>query len=362
MLDIARHYYSPQVVKQYIDTVAQSGGKFVHLHFSDNENYALESAVLNQRAKDAVFSDGIYTNPLTKRPFWSDEQLKDVVEHAKQKNIELIPEFGGPRHIKGVFDLLAEYKGKTYARELRSAQEDDEINITKPESVAFVKAMMGEIAAKFPYGRRFHIGGDEFGYSAESNHEFVRYANDMAAFLEKKGLKTQMWNDGMMKSNLGDWNKNIEITYWSYDGDPQSKTERRRRRAMRASLPDLVKRGFKVWNYNSYYLYFVPKQNLAFSEDIDYATRDVRKNWHLGVWDRYNFKNTADPAKIQGAAYAVWGEHAGKLSDRTIYAHTKGMLEAVMHKAGGKADWPSKTAKQGKTGNLLKTADKVRGR
>ena len=41
MLDIARHFYPPEVIKSFIDTISQSGGTFLHLHFSDHENYAL---------------------------------------------------------------------------------------------------------------------------------------------------------------------------------------------------------------------------------------------------------------------------------------------------------------------------------
>ena len=41
MLDTSRRFYSVAVIKRFIDTLSASGGTFLHLHFSDNENYSL---------------------------------------------------------------------------------------------------------------------------------------------------------------------------------------------------------------------------------------------------------------------------------------------------------------------------------
>lgn len=336
MLDVARHFYPVDVVKQYIDAVAESGGHFLHLHFSDHENYALESAVLDQLSENAEFSDGVYRNPKTGRPFFRDEQIAELAEYAHAKGVELVPELGSPNHMNAVFELLELSRGGDYVRRLKSRVADDEIDINNEDSVVFVKSLINEVAAKFPYSKRFHIGGDEFGYSVESNAEFVRYANRLSAFLAGKGLKTQMWNDGIIRQTMNDLSRNIEVTYWSFDGNPRDRQAARQRRAIRASMPDLIEAGFDVWNYNSYYLYFVPSQNLASSDDGGFAVRDVKHNWNIGVWDNDDTRNTLserETAKVKGAALAIWGEHAGKLDALTIYEHTRPLLKAVIQKA-----------------------------
>ncbi|WP_416192074.1 family 20 glycosylhydrolase [Neisseria sp. CCUG12390] len=336
MLDIARRYYSVDVIKQYIDTLADSGGGFLHLHFSDHENYGLESRILNQKAESAEISDGRYRNPQTGKLFLSDSQLREIAQYAHAKNIELIPELGSPNHMDGIFTLLTHRHGAEYVQSLKSKMADDEIDITNPQSAAFVESLMEEVIAKFPHSKRFHIGADEFGYSVENHHEFVAYVNRLSSFLAGKGLKTQMWNDGLIKQNLDDLNRRIEVTYWSYDGDAQDRGERDKRRRIRASMPELIQAGFDVWNYNSYYLYFVPNSNLASSGDTDYAVRDVEKNWDLGIWDGDNRQNVLQAhkqKKVRGAALAIWGEHSLSLSDKTVFSHTQKLLQAVMHKA-----------------------------
>ncbi|KYK90660.1 hypothetical protein SA3733_10445, partial [Aggregatibacter actinomycetemcomitans serotype d str. SA3733] len=103
MLDIARHFYSPEVIKSFIDTISLSGGNFLHLHFSDHENYAIESHLLNQRAENAVQGkDGIYINPYTGKPFLNYRQLDDIKAYAKAKGIELIPELDSPNHMTAI--------------------------------------------------------------------------------------------------------------------------------------------------------------------------------------------------------------------------------------------------------------------
>lgn len=336
MLDNARRYYSVAVIKQYIDTLAENGGGFLHLHFSDHENYGLESELLNQKAVDADVSDGLYRNPQTGKLFLSDAQLGEIVAYAHQKKIELIPELGSPNHMNGIFTLLTHHRGADYVRSIKSKVVDDEINITNPQSIALVESLMAEVMAKFPHSKRFHIGADEFGYSVESHPEFVAYVNRLADFLDRKGWKTQMWNDGLIKESLTDLNRQIEVTYWSYDGNAQDKAERNKRRSLRASMPELIEVGFKVWNYNSYYLYFIPGPNVGSSHDINYAIRDIERHWHLGVWDDANSKNALPQSQQQaigGAALAVWGEHSASLSGQDVFIHTKKLLQAVLAKA-----------------------------
>ncbi|MBN6065492.1 family 20 glycosylhydrolase [Aggregatibacter actinomycetemcomitans] len=338
MLDIARHFYPPEVIKSFIDTISLSGGTFLHLHFSDHENYALESRLLNQRPENAVLGkDGIYVNPYTNKPFLSYQQLDDIKAHAKAKGIELIPELDSPNHMTAIFTLLQKERGEQYLQSLKSPQAEDEISITNPDSIAFMESLFSEVIDAFgDSSQHIHIGGDEFGYDENSNHEFITYANGLSDFLAKKGRKTRMWNDGLIKSTVEQLNPNIEITYWSYDGDTQDKHEALERRDMRVSLPELLAKGFTVLNYNSYYLYINPKAPSTFSQDTAFATKDVLTNWDLGVWDGQNTQNRVQNTHdIAGAALSIWGEDAKALKGETIQKNTKSLLEAVIRKTNG---------------------------
>lgn len=335
MLDIARHFYPVEVIKEFIDSLHDSGATFLHLHFSDHENYALESTLLNQRIESAIKNDEeIYINPQTDKPFLSYAQIKEIATYAKTKQIELIPELDSPNHMTAIFTLLAKYQGEDYVQSLKSKWNDAEIDITNPDSIAFMQSLITEVSELFgDSSRHFHIGGDEFGYSVESNHEFIRYANALSDFLTQRGLIARMWNDGVIQTTLNQLNPNIEITYWSHDGDTQNAHIARERRQIRASLPELILKGFNVLNYNSYYLYINPKQGAVTSYDSNYAMRDALANWELGVWDGQNRQNAlTDTDKILGGAFSIWGEDAGSLSAASIQKYNAELLETIIRK------------------------------
>ena len=335
MLDTSRRFYSVAVIKRFIDTLSASGGTFLHLHFSDNENYSLESAILNQRAENAKVSKyGTYINPQTNKPFLSYQQLDEIKAYAAAKNIELVPEIDSPGHMNGIFDLLELRHGKPYVASLQAPDQPEQLDVTNPEAVQLMESLVGEVADAFRgSSRHFHIGGDEFAYSAETNRHFIDYANRLNDFLTEKGLKTRIWNDGIINSTLDHLNRNIQVTYWSYDGDTPDRGTAQYRRDLRASMPKLIDKGFTVLNYNSYYLYVVPKEGSDNAHNSRYALQDLRNNWTLGVWDGQNQKNAVkDTDKIAGSALSIWGEYSGSLSGERIHGYTAELLSALMEK------------------------------
>ncbi|WP_150540037.1 family 20 glycosylhydrolase [Actinobacillus vicugnae] len=333
-LDTARRFYPVETIKQFIDTIHNAGGTFLHLHFSDHENYAIESTLLDQREENAIIKDGIYYNPKTNKPFLTYKQIHDIIYYAQSKNIKLVPEVDTPNHMTGIFKLLEAKYGSNYVNKLKSKHNDEEIDITNPESIEFIKTLIAEVIYIFGHtSKHFHIGGDEFGYSVDSNHEFINYVNTLNQFINSKGKITRIWNDGLIKNNLNQLDKSIEITYWSYDGDAQENQAIVERRKIRADLPELLNNGFKVLNYNSYYLYFVPKGNANINHDSKYATEDVLNNWKLGLWDGRNKNNIVENTQnIIGSSLSIWGERSGSLSSEKIEESTQDLLKAVIQK------------------------------
>lgn len=329
MLDIARHYYSPKAIKGFIDTLAEAQGQFLHLHFSDDENYALESVLLNQRAAEAqINAAGEARNPRTGKRFLTSAQLAEIKAYAAAKNIELIPEVDSPAHMRGIFKLLS-------AEQLAQlGAHDGQLDMRLGASLEFMQQLLQEVILQFQgNSRHLHLGGDEFAYEEADSQPFVTYMNRLAAFVAEHGLIAQLWNDGLTKKNLGQLSPQIEITYWSYDGDKQDPQEAKYLRKIRATLPELLAQGFKVWNYNSYYLYLNPNGQGNIAQDAAFAAKDLRNNWHLGLWDGQNRGNqVTNSPQLLGAALAIWGEDAGKVSGEKIYQETQGLLKAVISK------------------------------
>ncbi len=328
MLDISRRFYAVDTIKKFIDEIHSAKGKFLHLHFADHENYALESTFLDQREENAVQKNSMYINPKTNKPFLTYKQLNEIINYAKSKKVEIVPEVDSPNHIGAILTLLTEKYGADYVKQF--AINEDELDISNPKSIEMIKTLTSEVIDIFgSASKHFHIGGDEFSY----NDDFIAYVNELNQFINHKGLTTRMWNDGLLKQNIDKLSKNIEITYWSFDGDAQEQQDIKQRRKERVSLPELLNKGFKVLNYNSYYLYFIPRDNGKIEGDTEFALKDLKKNWKLGKWDSNHQQGViSNTENIIGSAFSIWGEESGKLSDEVIYENTKDLLETIITK------------------------------
>lgn len=98
------------------------------------------------------------------------------------------------------------------------------------------------------------------------------------ALLTKKGYKNAKTDTYFLsKKSIQRLDKSLQITYWSLDGDTQNPHLKRERRKHRASFLDFQKFGFKVLNYNSYYLYYVPFKENSDKKSLDYMVSGLKK-------------------------------------------------------------------------------------
>ena len=70
LLDIARRFYSLSELKYAIDIISAAGYAGLHLHFSDDQGYAIESSLLGQEPNSSAYANSIYTNIITEKPFF----------------------------------------------------------------------------------------------------------------------------------------------------------------------------------------------------------------------------------------------------------------------------------------------------
>lgn len=339
VLDISRKFYDVETIKEFINTLSDMDAQYLHLHISDDQNYALESTFLGQTKSAASFSNGVYTNNANGRKFLSFEQVKEIVNFAKGKGIEIIPEIDAPAHIGGVIDLI---KSKNPALANAAFGSDRQLRYTRKAGVDFIRSLYQEVIQIFGQTdiNRFHIGMDEFAFGGASwSHEVVKYANDMQQWLEAKGLITQVWNDAILKKDVKLWNNKVEVCYWSYDGDVQDINHKAENRVNRTTVPELAKAGFKVYNYNSYFLYSVPKSDpKQIKLDADYAGLEVLRNWNIEMWDSQDRDAKTSHKDMVGAGMAIWGEHSGSVAGNDIRMGVENHLRSIILKTKASTD------------------------
>lgn len=327
MLDVARRYYSVDEIKLYIDALSKHENSTIQLHFTDDENVGIECIYLDQTKANATFTNNIYTNPATGKPFLSYDQVNELMAYADSKNVRFVPEIDIPAHMTG-FTNLAEIKfGHDFVHDPTTgiAWKPDtdygNVDFVHPAGHDFIINLYDEYSDFFASREYFHMGFDEYTLRTDEKIDFI---NEVYEYLANKGYKVRMWSDAVTTNNINRLNKNIEIVYWGWWDDVST--------GGYASVPDFQEAGFKLLITNRWYLFFVPSVTTVTPENNAHTIRDIEENWQLESWN-YNFPSTLDNHNnILGGAVCIWGENSAGVSDQAIREQGIAMYEAMFKK------------------------------
>ncbi len=315
-LDVSNRYYSVSDIKKYIDLTKKSGKGYVQLHFTGDKNVGIECRYLGQTANKRYRHGSRYYNPKTNRSFLTRTQIRQILKYAKKKKVEIIPEIDMPGHMGG-FEKLYRLKYRKTNYRIFNRDYEGELAIGNKAAMNFAMSVYKEYTTLFKGCRYFHIGCDEFWSGTPKRN--AAYINKIARYIKKKGFKVWIWNDLFEKTNMKTIDHDVTVTYWSIDGDTENKAEKNARRKVRASFPALRTEGFKLLNYNSYYLYYTPSKKNTNSKAAKYAVDDAAKNWSLLTWDSDSGRRDRSAKNILGACVSIWGEDSKGVSNKKIY-------------------------------------------
>jgi hexosaminidase len=151
LLDPARSFLPPDVIKKYLDTFADLKMTRLHWHLVDDQGWRIESKIYPKLQE--LGSDGKY---------YTQEQIKEIVAYAADRYIEVMPEIDIPGHSTA---LLVAYPELACANAPKSLRGGPGIYNTalcpaKEEVYTWLDNYFGELATLFP-APWVHIGSDE---------------------------------------------------------------------------------------------------------------------------------------------------------------------------------------------------------
>lgn len=192
-LDVARHFYSLDEVKEYIDMMALHNMNRFHWHLTDDQGWRIEikkypklMSVASQRSETLVgrYGSGKYDGT-PYGGYYTQEQIKEVIAYAADRHIVVIPEIDLPGHMQAAITAYPELgcTGGPYEVRTTWGISDDVLCIGNEKSMEFVKDVLAEVAELFP-SEYIHVGGDECPK--------VRWAKcpKCQALIKKLGLKS----------------------------------------------------------------------------------------------------------------------------------------------------------------------------
>ena len=192
MLDVARHFFTVDEVKAYIDAIAQFKINHLHLHLTDDQGWRLEIAgwprLTEVSGAAGTGVDGVGPG------FYTRDHYRDLVAYAAARHITVVPEIDLPGHTNAV---LVAYPELTADGQPVPHRTDTEVGYSslvadKEETYAFVEDVIREVAALTP-GPYLHIGGDEC--QATSADDYRTFLTRVLPLVEKYGKRAVGWHE-----------------------------------------------------------------------------------------------------------------------------------------------------------------------
>ena len=311
MLDEARHFFGKEQVKELLDMMARYKLNRFHWHLSDDQGWRIEIKAYPELC--SIGGVGCYSDSNAPARFYTQDEIREIVEYAAERHIEVIPEIDMPGHATAFTKVFPNLNAGHRT-----------VNPAKEELYTVLETIMKELSELFP-GRYIHIGGDEVStrgwrecpdipdYMARENigsyddiqKNFERRLLDIVSSTGKVAIA---WDDVI---NSGMDNKRSVLQWWRAD-HPES-------------FDKCLELGYRtiVSPYDPFYL--------------DYIQDEKCKEGHL-VWecyvnslqDIYEYKLNENPL-VMGVQANLWTERVrtGERIDYMIFPR----LIAIAEKA-----------------------------
>ena len=225
-LDVARHFFTVEQVKRQIDLISQFKINKLHMHLSDDQGWRLEiKGEMYGESLDKLRTIGASTSCKTNgyNPGqYSQEDFKELVRYAAERNVEIIPEFDMPAHawaaLVSLNFLNSTEDGKPHAGNYDNTKPYDgwdvgwaSLEVNNEKTYEFIEEVVKQVSEISP-SPIINLGGDEAHSTTAADYN--KFCNRVVEIGNKYGKTVMGWQN--MDKALTDENKeNAIVQFWS---------------------------------------------------------------------------------------------------------------------------------------------------
>ena len=222
MFDVVRHFFTKDEVKRYIDNMARYKYNILHLHLTDDEGWRIQIKSLPKLTEVGAWRVnktgyfGTFTPPGPNEPrdyggYYTHEDIRELVEYARSRFINILPEIDVPGHSLATIASYPELSCTPGADKyrVRSGEKimewpagghfyalvDNTLCPANEKVYEFLDKVVTEVAQLFPF-EYMHLGGDE----AATN--FWEKNPQIKALMQREGLKTMAQVQGYFEKRV----------------------------------------------------------------------------------------------------------------------------------------------------------------
>ncbi|MFB7514936.1 beta-N-acetylhexosaminidase [Streptomyces sp. NPDC056144] len=320
MLDVARHFFTVEEVKRFIDQLALYKINTLHLHLTDDQGWriAVDSwprlATYGGSTEVGGGPGGSYTKA----------QYKEIVRYAASRHQEVVPEIDMPGHTMAALSSYPELNCDGVAPPLYTGIKVGLSSLCAPKEVTydFADDVIREIAALTP-GRYLHIGGDEAHKT--SHDDYVTFMNRVQPLVAKYGKTVVGWHQLTGTTPA----EGAVVQYWGHDRTPTAEKERVAAAARRGTglILSPADRSYLDMKYTK-----ESELGLAWA-----GTVEVRRSYD---WDPSTYLPGAPESSVLGIEAPLWTETLATTDDLDVmtFPRLPGLAEVAWSPAATH-DW-----------------------
>ena len=169
MLDVSRHFFPLEFIKEYIDVLALHNINRFHWHLSEDQGWRIEikkypklTEIGSKRTETVIGRNSGEYDGIPYGGFYTQEEAKEIVAYAQERYITVIPEIDMPGHMQAALAAYPELgcTGGPYEVWKQWGISDDVLCIGNDKTLEFITDVLAEIIEIFP-SEYIHVGGDE---------------------------------------------------------------------------------------------------------------------------------------------------------------------------------------------------------
>ncbi len=232
MLDEARYFKGMDQVKMLLNEMAYLKMNVFHWHLVDDQGWRIEIkkypklTEIGSTRKSSQVGPLKWNSPIQSAEvhegFYTQEQIKEIVDYALERHITVVPEIEMPGHSSAA---IASYSWLGTAKKeinvpIRFGVGKDVYDVSDLKVQQFLTDVLDEVMDLFP-SKVIHIGGDEVKYShwkaSGSVQAYMKeygldtpaelqvyFTNGISQYLQSKGRRMMGWNE-IMGHNLHEY-------------------------------------------------------------------------------------------------------------------------------------------------------------
>lgn len=358
MFDVARHFFTKAEVKQYIDAMVRYKYNILHLHLTDDEGWRIEIKgypKLTEIGAWNVKKVGEFGNfstpgpdePRTYGGFYTQDDIRELVQYAKEKFVDIMPEIDVPGHSLAAIASYPELSCTPAAPNYRvrsgerimdwsrgappTALVDNTLCPANELVYSFLDTVITQVAQLFPFDY-IHMGGDEAPFN------FWEKSDAIKALMQKEGLKNMHQVQGYFEKRIQKIveAKGKKFMGWDeiLDGDMPSSAAVMSWRGMKYGI-DAAKKKHEVVMSPSTYAYLDYMQADVITEPRVYASLRLSKAYEFDP-----VPAGTDPKFIKGGQANLWTEQVYNIRQAEYMTWPRGFAIAEsVWSPPGKKNW-----------------------